>query len=55
VNERYLVSIADGLTKIGFTLSSTAWLDSYDKIYQKNVRYRKKALKTKSLRAKILP
>lgn len=32
VNERYSVNIEDGLKNAGFTVTTTTWLDSYDKL-----------------------
>lgn len=35
VNSRFFVNVEDGLKNAGFTITSTAWLDAYDKIVAK--------------------
>lgn len=36
VNSRFFITVEEGLKRAGFTVSSTPWLDAYDKIYKKS-------------------
>ena len=36
VNSRHVVTIEEGLTNAGFEITTTAWLDAYDEIAEKN-------------------
>ena len=55
VNSRYFINVEQGLKDAGFTITTTNWLDTYDKVYdQARVQF-KKDIKVQAKAAHAMP
>lgn len=54
VNSRFFINIEDGLKQAGFTLTTSAWLDKFDEIYQNSRKAWVKSVKKEAKQAHVL-